>query len=1026
MPVLRCHFLGNPCFFKDETQVRPGRRKAVALAAYLVVTEKVHSREALAGLFWPDASREKARASLRRTLSEMIRILGRSWIAADRETVGALFNDTLWDDVHAFTALSRGKGKKDLEAAAQRYTGGFLSGFSLGDASGFDDWAIQQNEDLNRRIIRVLGRLVHMLMEAGQDNNALDYAVRWTELDPLNEAAHRQLIRIYSRLGEKGLALRQYETCRTLLGRDLGISPEKETRVLIRDICSPDPGKVPGLETLPDSVYSLVGRQEDVLAVCNQINHPDTRLVTLTGPGGIGKTRLAVAVAAALASDFPQGIFFVSAAKILSIPDLVATLARSLGIGAGTNGKIQNQVIRFIADKTLLLVLDNLEHLPRAAGLISKMLARSRKLKILATSRSRLMLNRERLYPLSGLDCPNDVGRDDNRHISLEDYGSAALFLQAARQVKPGFHMDTDDRRGVARICCLTQGLPLALILAGGWCDVLSPGQIAGEIAAGLDVLRTENRDTPRVHQSMRAVFDASCRHLSREEHLFFMALGVFRGEFTGRAAAAVAGEGYSKSIGLLAALVRKSMVFAQTGEKGFSLHPLMGRYAREKLAEAGGTEAALDRHEHYFLALPYRNEKGLIGNEMTVCRKTMDLALADITQAWNRAVTLGRGDHDRLERLSRAATGLYIYFDMHTQYMEGERFFNVARPLLTDWNPLRELSGPKLGILLLCWYDMQAQGTAALGSHRTVLAQARRWLKAAVKCGDLENQAQALLLMGVVAHQQKVWDRAVRRYRLCLELCPEMERAFWVTIRMGLCRKAQGDLSGALAWFQKSLATGEHLGDEVKIAWSLGNLGSAFLCLGNLEEAGILMSRAMAGFEKIDALVGQVLACQELGLLSLLKGEPEKAVGWADQALDLCGSAGLSRAVHRRTRSLKGLCLVVTGDLAGAGICLETAREDAGFTFFLAGALLALLKKDVRSARLNINRAREQAHRVHKPQLCILLALAEAGAHHLDRAYETATRSIPRVIEHTHCPWDLFRAWPWANALISRYGAKP
>ncbi|MCG8688702.1 MAG: hypothetical protein MI892_27775, partial [Desulfobacterales bacterium] len=236
--MLTCRFLGGPEFTVDEKPVRPGRRKSIALTAYLITTGRPHSREMLAGLFWPDSPREKARASLRRTLSEMTLSLGRFWLDINRETIGFIPHDRIRADVTEFISLaSPGRDRRAvepdaLEKAALIYRGDFLEGFSLGDAPDFDDWQAGQREILNRTVLRILKQLVQAYAVSGEDTKAIDHASRWTALDPLNESAHRHLIRLYGRAGEKSLALRQYEICEQVLARDLGITPDKQTRIL--------------------------------------------------------------------------------------------------------------------------------------------------------------------------------------------------------------------------------------------------------------------------------------------------------------------------------------------------------------------------------------------------------------------------------------------------------------------------------------------------------------------------------------------------------------------------------------------------------------------------------------------------------------------------------------------------------------------------------------------------------------------------------------------------------------------------
>jgi predicted ATPase len=289
----------------------------------------------------------------------------------------------------------------------------------------------------------------------------------------------------------------------------------------------------------------MIGRAQELDDLARLLGDAQVRLIIITGPGGIGKTRLAIALAEQLlmAERFPDGVFFVPLAPVEATERIVPALAEALDFpleaGQQPGRSSRQQVFDYLHPKRLALVLDNVEHLLRdteigdgAAELIAGVLDAAAGVAILATSRERLKLRQEHLYPLGGLDVSGAPGP--------ESYGAVALFLQRARLLRPDFAPTADDQGVIARICRLVEGMPLAIELAAGWIDTLALADIAAEIARGLDVLATELRDVPARHRSMRAVFDATWRRLGAAEQAVFARFSVLRGGGTRSAVQAV------------------------------------------------------------------------------------------------------------------------------------------------------------------------------------------------------------------------------------------------------------------------------------------------------------------------------------------------------------------------------------------------------------------------------------------------------------------------------------------------------
>ena len=386
MSRLGLYLLGPPRLELDGEPVQIGRRKALALLIYLAVTRRRHSRDALATLFWPEYDQSSARADLRRTLSVLTRALGKEWVTADRETVGASQDTDWWLDVEQFRHLLAECTKHPhpsteacsgcvpvLEEAVGLYRDDFLAGFTLPDSPGFDEWQFFEAEGLRDELASVLERLVRWHASRGAYEPAIRYARLWLALDPLHEPAHRELMRLYAQAGQRAAALRQYGECERVLEEELGVRPEEETTRLYQAIkerqnvslvAAPTPiPSVPRKHNLPVQPTSFVGREADLREIKERLRDPGCRLLTLVGPGGSGKTRLALEAGAAQVANNEDGVFLVSLAPVRSMASIEPTVATALGLSFQGAGDPRERLLSYLKEKSVLLILDNFEHL---------------------------------------------------------------------------------------------------------------------------------------------------------------------------------------------------------------------------------------------------------------------------------------------------------------------------------------------------------------------------------------------------------------------------------------------------------------------------------------------------------------------------------------------------------------------------------------------------------------------------------------------------------------------------------------
>ncbi len=461
-----------------------------------------------------------------------------------------------------------------------------------------------------------------------------------------------------------------------LLARHLQISPD-ECPVFVKvargverveRLGAPGPVSVAGWlgptplrpgSNLPTPPTPLVGREPELAALTGLLCDPRCRLLTVLGPGGIGKTRLAIEAASTQRERFSDGAYFVPLVSLTSPQFIVPAIADALGLVFSGPADPKAQLLNHLREKSSLLVLDSLEHLLEGAGLLAELLQQAPGVKLLVTSRERLNLQAEWLFGLQGLPVPSLDQVDQ-----AEEYSAVALFLQSAGRAQVGFELRPEERPWVVHICRLVEGMPLAIELAAAWVRLLSCQEIAQEIERNLDFLCTSARDMPERHRSMRAVFDQSWQMLSAEEQQVLGRLSVFRGGFRRHAAEQVA----QVSLSLLTALVDKSLL--RRNEAGrYGLHPLIRQYAADCLREDPDHDrAARDRHSHYYLTMVREREAILHSHRRKEVIGELTVEIDNLRLAWEWAATRGQ-----VTLLRQTAWPLWLYYSMRNLLQEGE-----------------------------------------------------------------------------------------------------------------------------------------------------------------------------------------------------------------------------------------------------------------------------------------------------------------------------------------------------------------
>jgi predicted ATPase/DNA-binding SARP family transcriptional activator len=872
-----------------------------ALLAFLALeSDRPHRREALAGLLWPQVSDRVARNNFRNALFTLRRAIGDAtaqipFLDITRDTVQFNPQSDHTLDVRAFNthldacAAHRHRNSKICpqctHARAQAialYRGNFLEQFSLASAE-LEEWILRQREHLRLRALDALFQLSDFYARREEHAAAAQFARRQLELDAWREEAHRQLMRAYARAGQRSDALAQYEVCRKVLRDELALEPAAETIQLyeaIRDQTLPALSIFP---TLPLASTPFIGRHTELAKLADLINNPDCRLLTITGAGGMGKTRLAWQVASECARIFESGARVVSLAEVDTPTQVPAVIARTLEIQLSGAPDPQSQLLKHLRERDLLLVLDNVEHLLDGASSLAEILKHAPRVVLLVTSRERLGLQGEWVFALEGFE-PSDA---------------RALFAQRAQMARADFALTEQNRASVARVCDLVEGMPLAIELAAASVRAYAPTELARRIAADIEHLAAPFRDLPARHQSIRAVFEHSWRLLAPAEQNALAGVAIFRGGFRATAAARVA----DAPAELLSALVDKSLVQLKRDGR-YALHELVRRFAEEKLIEQNRLDAQRQSHLDYFIAFAEQREPLLTGPKQAEHFAELDADKDNLHAALEFA--LGGAAAETGLRLCAALWRFWWVRGYPIEGLEWMRRALAANPAQVTRPRANALGGAGILAWSVTHYDESQRW------HAECLALRR-------ELNDQAGVASALINLGLLALGRGDLDRAEAFYSEGLAIQQQVGNqsgAATALRNLALVAHAKQDYARARELSEASLAVERDLGNLHGIATALNNLGTLAYEEGDLTRAQVWHTESLELRRKLGHKLGIATSLTMLGRIALAQANCARAAEWIEQALMMRRDAGLTRG---EVLYWLGRVALAQGDLARA-----------------------------------------------------------------------------------------------------------
>lgn len=973
-PVLELQFFGSP-------QLRLGGQvindkisgRSLALLSYLAVTGRPHTRDRLADLLWDDLTSQQARNNLRYLLPDLRRTIG-DYLCIKAETIAFNRQAPHWLDVDALRTIQNATPPVSTQAwqqALDLYQGEFLAGFRVRNAPNFEAWVTAQQEELHQVAMQGYQQLAQRYLAEDNTCAGINTVQRLLRSDPWHEAGQRLFMQLLAANGQRAAAVEQYQQFRYLLQNEVGVEPAAATQALYEQIRrgSADAGSgeqekrawvnQPSLaaprHNLPSNLTPFFGRSTEIEQIRALLVDAPTRLVTLIGEGGSGKTRLALAVAQSIvevreppANDFrhrlfeaeatytsnqtlkvknqkfTDGVWFVALSALTTtgnrVDQLAVALAQAIGLSLGGQS-VFTQLLAYLHNKRLLLLFDNAEHLlPEVADFLVQILRATPSITVLVTSRHRLDLQAEFVWRMTGLDVPFAA---DLTPSALMGYSSIALFVERARRHDRGFQVRAENHAAIVSICRLVEGLPLAIELAAALTKQYTCAALHTALQRDYTILAATSSDLPTRHRSIKTMLDYSWRLLTAPAAALLAACTAFPRSFNLAAIMAITGADGED----ITKLVDQSLIYESQdvdGHRRYALHPLVRQYAADQLQlQPEAAHSVYTAHCAYYVALLVRQSKTLAREPATF--STLQIELDNLRAAWSWAIAQAH-----FEWLHQCSKPLSQFYKIAGFYEEAEAAFRQAVNRLTSMAaPTAPFKTEQMRLLATLQVE-QAYYCARLAQVEQAEALADAALQIGVTLNDEQIKAQSYLGWAISCTQRNDYAgarSAASAAAAAAQAAAQPELEAWAKQNLGVTYLADGEPAQGISQLQQALSIAEPLGDRQLEALIRGSLGSGYYITGNFAYAHRYLQQAWQTSQAMQLPRVGLVALSWLSSLYIQIGRYDLATQHAQQAQTVARELG-RQTIEIEANTLFALAAYYQGKLTTAHLHSEFAIQ--------------------------------------------------------------------------------------------------